>query len=42
MDNVTVFQLDLEGRVGEVLNDLTLHFDDVFLGHSRLLDGGAP
>jgi translation initiation factor IF-1 len=33
VDNVAVFQLDLEGRVREVLNHLALHLDDVFLGH---------
>jgi len=33
MHNVPIFQLDLEGRVGEVLDNLTLHFNVIFPGH---------
>jgi predicted metal-dependent phosphotriesterase family hydrolase len=31
---VTVFQLHAKRRVWQVLNDLTLHLNDVVLGHS--------
>src|SRR5262252_3926801 len=32
-NDVSVLQLDAEGRVGERLHDLPLHLDHVFLGH---------
>jgi len=41
-DNVSVFQLDLESCVGEVLNDLTLHLDVVFFSHCAYLIIGDP
>ena len=31
--HMTIFQLDLEGRIGEVFENLTLHFDVIFLRH---------
>ena len=34
MHDMSIFELDLKGRIGEVLNNLTLHFDVIFLGHS--------
>src|SRR5262245_66496857 len=36
-DDVSVFQLHAEGRVGESLHDLPLHLDHVFFGHSSFL-----
>lgn len=35
---VPIFQLDLEGRIGEVLNHLTLHLNVIFPGHYWLFD----
>ena len=32
-DDVAVFQFDPEGGVGEVLDDLALHFNQIFLCH---------
>lgn len=36
MNDMPVFQLDLEGRIGHVFLNLTLHFDNVFLGHTAI------
>ena len=33
VDYVPVFQFDLEGRIGEVFNNLALHFDEIFFRH---------
>lgn len=38
MHDVPIFQLDLEGRIGEVLDYLTLHFNVIFPGHYWLFD----
>jgi hypothetical protein len=35
---VPIFQLDLEGRIGEVLNHFPLHLNVIFLGHYYLFD----
>jgi hypothetical protein len=31
---MTIFKSDLEGRIGQVLNNLTLHLNVIFLGHT--------
>ena len=36
--HVPVFQLHLEGCIGQVFNNLALHFNVIFLCHGRLLD----
>ena len=32
--HVPVFQLDAERGIGEILHDLSLHFNYIFLGHA--------
>src|SRR5574341_473551 len=41
MNHVAVFQLHLEGRIGQVLHHLALHLDEVFLGHERNVSAPA-
>src|SRR5688500_6513424 len=36
MDHMPVLQLHPEGRVRQVFHNLSLHLDDIFLGHSSL------
>ena len=42
MNNVTVFQLYLERCIGQVFDDLPLHFYQVFLGHAISLRSRNP
>src|SRR6478736_8719128 len=41
-DDVPVFQLHPEHRVGEGLHDLPLHLDRLFLRHQRMPSPGPP
>jgi hypothetical protein len=41
-NHVSVFELDAKRRIRRVLNDLPLHFNDIFLGHKYLAGESAP
>ena len=42
MNYVTIFELDLEGRIREVFHDLTLHFNYIFFSHLYFAEKPAP
>ena len=43
MNHMAVLEFHPEGRVGQILLNLALHLDDVFLGHAPYLPGNpAP